>query len=99
MRESKAKAFMYTCIGILAICVAVQVTVPATAQGPVRSEIASAYFCSVQGYHMAVTTTGDVYYASGQPNGQWHFARNIFEDVGPISNKNSTLGNVKRAFR
>lgn len=100
MKESKAKAFMFYCIGLLAVCVAVQVTIPATAQSPEPTTIAAAFRDGSQSINVVVMSNGDVYADSavGEPR-PWYFNSNVFGNQGPISNTDGSLGDVKRSFR
>ena len=96
MKESRAKAFMFTCVGILAICIAVQVVMPATAQYPDNPIVAafrtdSAFF--------AVTADGDWYSTNHGQIVAWYHIANSFDIQNPISNTDTSLGDVKKSFR
>ena len=98
MKESKAKAFMFTCIGILAICIAVQVTMPATAQSPEPTEVASTI--NAGGYRFVYMSNGDVYCNSDAAGPvPWYYNSNVFESAGVIANTDTSMGDVKRSFR
>ena len=98
MKESKAKAFMFTCIGLLAVCAAVQITIPATAQLP-EASVAAALRDAGTGRLLIVMDNGDIYSESDAFNAlSWYYNSNVLE-AGPISNTESNLGDVKRAFR
>ena len=96
MRESKARAFMFTCIGILAICIAVQVTIPATAQSPDPTSIAAA-FRTIYSCDAILMDNGDLYTNQLMGPIGWSFNSNVFES--PIDNTDSSLGDVKKSFR
>jgi len=98
MKETKAKAFMFTCIGILAICIAVQVTIPATAQSPEPPTVAAA-FQTEQGNYQVYMSNGDVHTSGGTNTVDWWYSTNAFEIENPTGNSSESLGDVKRSFR
>ena len=88
---------MFTCIGILAICIAVQVVMPATAQSPDTSVATS--FRTMYNCDAVVMDNGDVYVTSENVGSiSWTYNSNVFE-AGPISNTDSSMGDVKWTFR
>lgn len=98
MRESRAKAFMYTCIGILAVCISVQVlTAGATAQITEPPEVAAIYSTDLGPY--VFMTNGDTYHTRDDVNFTWYHIGNVFDGQGPIANTGSSIGDVKRSFR
>ena len=99
MKENRAKSFMYVCVGFLMVCIAVQVlTTGVIAQSAEPTTVATSYV-NHQGQIRVVMSNGDVYKGHESPGDYWVYSTNVFEDSSPVSNTDSDLGDVKRAFR
>jgi len=78
------------------MCIAVQVVMPVTAQ--VGDEVVAAAYNTGYGPYV-IMTNGDVYHTRQETELPWYMIGNVFSGGTPITNTDSSLGDVKRAFR
>jgi hypothetical protein len=96
--KDRAKAFMFVCIGVAAVVIAVHLGT-GTAIGQAQGGSFVAYeYSSTQTMHYALTSEGDAY---RRPDGAepWQYWGNIIESAGVIPAQSESWGSVKRRFK
>lgn len=97
MRVERAKSFMYTCWGILAIVIAFQL-VSSTAISQSQTAVATGVGYQPSGEWRVICDNGDLYGTHyGDPT--WQYITNVFTEAGVVPGEEASMGDVKNMYR